>query len=56
MPRWTLGAIVVAPLGVLLADGRVANAVDVVRETFIVMVFLMSTWLVLGFGRDRATM
>jgi len=56
MPRWTLGAIVVAPLGGLLAEGRMASAVEVVREMFIVMVFLMSLWLVLGFGGNRAAM
>ncbi len=56
MPRWALGTIVVAPLGVLLGNGRIASVVELVRETFIVMVFLMLTWLVLGSSRNRAAM
>ena len=53
MPRWALGTVVIAPLGALFGQGTFANAVDVVRGTFLVFVLLMSAWLVLGVRSDR---
>ncbi len=53
MPRWALGAIAMSPLSALLGQGKLALAVQVARESFMVMAVLMSLWLVVGFNHNR---
>jgi len=53
MPRWALGAIVMSPLSALLGQGKWALAVEVVRESFVFVVVLMSLWLVVGLNNGR---
>jgi uncharacterized membrane protein YtjA (UPF0391 family) len=53
MPRWALGTVILAPLGALLGQGGIESAVEVARGGFVLSVFLMSTWLVLGLHRSR---
>jgi len=53
MPRWALGTIVMSPLSALIGQGKWALAVDVARDSFVVVVALMSLWLVVGFNHTR---
>jgi membrane protease YdiL (CAAX protease family) len=56
MPRWVLGLIVVSLLTASLHGGRIGDVVEVAKSSFVIVLFTMAMWLVLGFQRSRSAL